>query len=583
MFLDRYSKVAKQILILIALTALLAQPAFAGPGGVALDDGFFRAINNGNKGCGFVEDKWTPGKLKNGLFKKLKKKKLKGKKGKALKKFCKGLANIPPGTEVASLSQIPNMSNLVSDGKKKKKKKKKKKNNLEVDFASSTAPTQKQLLNKKPSNVYWREGFFPLTAQKVSNNPELCEELWAGDEPGESSGYGGKHMGDSLAQSFKSFAQAGVSSCYMKEISNPDLLGKGVTITSGAVEDPRTMFSPGETDRFYRIDVVGEEDRGGDEEGEHEGEGDHGGGGDGPIIIKAFAEGDHIFKVALAFCPEEGSTPTGYHLIEVNEDGDGQEVFQFTSAEQFGENDKFSSSVSGPLKLNADGTRSFQGGIAEVQYQGEDGGPDAEEGVDLNFKARISVEPAEGGEKGRIDLKLYDLVSGDFSINRKVSLIYNFAGATLPELQMLRAAFSVVEERSEEQGGNSSFNGTAAWNNAAQRYLVDRDSSLADQLTSPANDSYFDTAPTAVTIDTSDFTCTPDSLVATIEVDMSAPKMRAVGRKCEKDFIQDGNSRDDEALARAENICRQGGEGGGDEGGEGEGGGDEGGEGGGEE
>lgn len=513
-------------------------PAFASSGGVEL------ASDHVQRGrhytCGYLDGSWEPGKYKRGKFytvkakadaalakwiaggrksKSLRKKylKLQHQRLKGIARYCGSLDPLDSDSVVTSLSQLPSTSSLVNENAAAA--------SFGITSVSGTPPTLSSLATTPPETVFWAPGVIDAI---ISGSPtqDQCNQMFAGQEDGQSGGYAACQLAQGVGQSFEPILRSGTSLCYMKNFPTTEVYAAGATsVVSGTLPDNdiTKLFSPpsGSTSRIVRVEPTFPGDEGSQE----------------TITIRVYSRGENAlagnqYATDLLFCVRGQAHPFGYERHQVSTDN------LYTSinneANDFG---RHTSTITAYLAQNDSGgvvfdsTRARSAVLAFVS------------GASEAFKSELSVSA-----DNYIFAKTYSVFQ---DAPRKGVSYSNFSGSSIGNLRFLQGAF--------KDEWFDTFRSETVTSEVATEY---RDSFYASAPTSLllstvdavnfATDSFYAEAP-SVTLDTDNYDCNQNADIV-VTLDMTNSAMQTVATTCEGDRLDNmGFCFQSETLRSAQN------------------------------
>ncbi len=197
--------------------------------------------------------------------------------------------------------------------------KRKRKNRLALTHTGRAVSGEPPLLIEIPSdsaNIFWQPGHVDAIANGGAT-PVQCNNFWAGNNDGESAGFGACNMAEGLGRALELAAEGGTSLCYMKSFpSQENLETGGLSLVSGSLpdNDVTKIFSPGQEPRIIRVDIANFPSFGDEEEGEQE----H------SIFVLVSPKSEAFFyKAELWFCDGMGQSAavSGTDVIEIENSG----------------------------------------------------------------------------------------------------------------------------------------------------------------------------------------------------------------------------------------------------------------------
>jgi hypothetical protein len=412
--------------------------------------------------------------------------------------------------------------------------KRKKKNRLALTYtgrAVSGEPPRLIDISSDPANIFWQSGHVDAIANGGAT-PDQCNTFWAGNNDGESAGFGACNMAEGLGRALELAAEGGTSLCYMKSFpSQENLEAGGLSLVSGSLpdNDVTKIFSPGQEPRIIRVDIAGFPSFGEEEEGEQ----DH------SIFIRVSPKADTFFyKAELWFCDGIGQSAavSGTDVIEIensgritsrNENtGPGGEAF-YSEFEGF-----LRPAKGGALQYDKDRPRTAEAGFASNQDSFK---------VEMELKGRqVELKTRSGG--------------GDAPFLN--SAIMRFSGNSPEEVRFRDGAFNSIFN------GDDGLSGTAEWRDTY--YAAAPESPLVNKVQSQEEmsaDSFFQSGPDT-NFDFSAYSCgvTPDIHVS---LDFSNQTLLASVADCQPQTFRNldfcfGNSAISTAQQEFSNSCSGG-------------------------
>ena len=335
-----------------------------------------------------------------------------------------------------------------------------------------------------PANTFWQPGHVDAIANGTAS-PDQCNSFWAGNNDGESGGFGACNMAEGLGRALELAADGGTSLCYMKSFpSEANLQAGGITVVSGTLpdDDITKIFAPGDSPRIVQVDISSFPTSGEEEEGEQ----DH------SIFIQISPKSDTFFyKAELWFCDGtgEGAQVTGTDIIEIAKSG------RITTRNENIESEgTFYSEFQGFL-------RPARGGV--LQYDKDR--PRTVEAGYLSQQDSFKVEMTLRG--GQVELKSRS-GSGEFPFMN--ASLMRFSGNSPEEVRFRDGAFRSIFN------GDDGLSGVTEWRDTY--YAAAPGSSLIEKIQSEEemnNDPFFQSGP-ETNFDFSPYSCgvAPDIHVA---------------------------------------------------------------------
>lgn len=298
--------------------------------------------------------------------------------------------------------------------------------------------------------------------------------------------------------------EQGTSLCYMKNV--PKQAG-AVTVVSGTLPDPTTVFEQQAADRVVKISIA--------EMGMNE-----------DIYIKVYGSntvGSDVYKISLMFC--DGSTPKGSETIEVNK---STKVYSSTGQHswQEGQNTgKGLDTVLASLKVASDGSLSFD----ETKDRKFSGIYSGTWGLSKN---EVTINGSNEIRADRYNAWSWQENSG-VDKNKIVAL---FSGSALKNILFYEGASSGVSSFGSE---SHNYSGAVEYQNT--KYVSVSSGKYYDEIAAAALSGSFYTSSLTVPTFTYTETCaqTPDFVLS---IDMSSSAMKAVQTTCEGDRFDGGHS-----------------------------------------
>ena len=483
-------------LVLLAAMLLPAQPLWAARG-IVLPEGYVQS--KGAYTCGYVDQKWIPGNLKNGEFfplaqqlrtlrKRLHTKlipsptlqrrirRLRKAIADADRELCSTLsapgAGPTPVPTISSLRQMPDPATFARANQAPSR--------TARPALSGQPPTIPQIPARTAEALFWRPGVLEAILSG-SASPAQCNEFYGGSTDGESGGLEACRSAQSLGIAFDPVVRGGMNLCYVKNILTPANIDSGaVRLESGTLPDNdiTKLFSvpEGAQQRLVQLTFqnAGQEAR--------------------KIFIKIFPADDNqqtgnAYRFDMWHCGAENtvegaentaiSAANGYHSTFAA----GGSVASFRSI------------IDAEVLTDADGNVTFDPArqrslSTEASILG---------GIGAS-KSGITVTP-----ENLLEVKSFDSISFDLfgQIARKGYQVSHFSGTSIADLRFLEGAWNVltVDPLTTDQK-----RGTAEFRDSF--YAAAPASSLAGTIDAVnlSSDSFYQ-APPAVVVDLSPYSC----------------------------------------------------------------------------
>ncbi|MBI2342888.1 MAG: hypothetical protein HYV02_00900 [Deltaproteobacteria bacterium] len=322
---------------------------------------------------------------------------------------------------VSDLSSLPDIEDIVSaDGTSAALSL--------LKAVSGTPPNLVDIDDTAADTLFW-DGLVADINTNGLNDPDDQSNFWQGE--------GRCRMAQDVGYSFQEINMAGTSLCYMK---NAPSASGGVSVVSGDLSDPSTLFNQSESSRLVKVQVSGMGDMPG-ETGSNSQE----------IFIRVYGssttEGSAGYAVDLWFCSESGQT-AGYQLIRVN---NSTGALTLTNAEtSFG---NFTMEFTGKLTEDASGNPIFDSAQAQS--------------ADFVFE-----DPQFGTHKGHVTVNGSTMISRGWnsyttqegqSETRRSYVQSTYSGTSTATLKFLSAGFAVewsVDGQSDAFYGGAEYQDT---------------------------------------------------------------------------------------------------------------------------
>jgi hypothetical protein len=398
-------------------------------------------------------------------------------------------ALLKPGS-AKRLAQFPSAATLIKSATNT--------NSLvNISAVSGTPPTLAELVDQGGDAFYWRPGVLNTIATG-SPDETTCNELFGSSTDGNSSGWGGCNLTQSVGYSVGEIARAGTSMCYMKNAGSADGAASGaITIDSGSVPGGvKNLFSTpsGSNSRLIKVTASGE--------------------GSSTMFIRVFSAAE-------------------------NEAAGNQYKFEFWACEGDETPQEFESTrITAGGQFISQTTHTFDGGSSIGQ--GSISGFLSREGAELIFDptrdrtAQFTGLPGQGGSfKSSIVIngenQVFTKVSQDFGSSiRKGYSVARFDGTGLTSLRFYEGAFKEEHSFGTFSGGLE-FRDTAYLSSPGSAYVA-----LLDSVDF-SSDSFYTANVSTPTIPAR-ARCNADADVE-VTMDMSNEFMQQIASECEGERI----------------------------------------------
>lgn len=434
-----------------------------------------KVATSGTAKCAVSKGKWTPVKKQGSVFV------IKTNASNAEKKSCKSLL-LP--SKKFSLDDIPSFSGIA-----------KAKGSVSSLDVSGTPPQLKDIQTEGAQNVFWKAG---VIADIIAGAPtaDSCQQFFASQEDGKSSGYAGCYMAQNVAQVFSNILETTSSLCYMQSMPTQALRDAGaVTLVSGNLpgDDITKLFEvpSGSTSRLVKI-ATGQQD----------------------IFIQVASESANAAKslqysYTINFC--EGNAVSGSESTQISLGG----KFTANTNHTFGNSGRSAISVTANLK-KANNSYEFDSATSRsASFVGINGAQ--------TFASRLEISP-----NNEITSRFRDN-SGPSAF--KGYSISHFSGSSMADLRFL------------EGGAKNEFNGGQGFNGATEYRTIESPVSESFYASAPNSayaakiasfdfsaDDFYTASPTVNNPDEFSCSATPD-----IEISLAFqnPAFQAVATKCD--------------------------------------------------
>lgn len=490
--------------------------------------------------CGYIDGSWEPGKYKKGKFytvkakveaalakwiaggkksKSLRKKylKLQFQRLKGIAKYCGSLDPLDSDSVVTSLSQLPNTSSLVNENAAAA--------SFGIAAVSGTPPTLTSLATTPPETVFWAPGVIDAISGG-SPTEDQCDQMFAGQEDGQSGGYAACQLAQGVGYSFEPILRSGTSLCYMKNFPTAEVYAAGATsVVSGLLpnNDITKLFAPpsGSASRIVKVQPTFPGDEGSSEN----------------IIIRVYSRGENTaagnqYATDLLFCIQGQAHPFGYEQHRVSTDNLYTAINN--EANEFGNH---TSTITAYLIQNESGGVEFDSSRARAAVMA------FVSGSGDSFKSELSVSA-----DNYIFAKTYDVHQDS---PRKAVSYSNFSGTSIANLRFLQGAF---KDEWLDPFRSQTVTSEVATEYRDSYYVSAPGSSLLSTIDAVdfATDPFYATAP-SVTLDTDSYDCNQAADIV-VTLDMTNSVMQAVSATCEGDRLDNMNfCYQSEALQNAQN------------------------------
>lgn len=407
---------------------------------------------------------------------------------------------------ISSLTQIPDVDTMASGGATSNSN-----ITLPAKAVSGTPPLITAITDSTAKTYFWWTD--------ADNN--LVDQLIAAgvatedDETNFWPMEGSCRMAQMVGYAMQNIKQAGTSACYMKNM--PDVLGAdSLTTADGAtaLSTPSEIFNKQASDFIVKVNVANATNP---ETGEPESQ---------VVYIKIFGTSSlsdaNDYNVDLWFCADTASSATGFETVRY--DASAGTLTKSMQESSFG---TFTSSFTAAVTTDsATGLPVFDSAsdrVASNTFSGEFGGS--------TFIDKSEVRITDN----LLYAKSYNI--GDSYTNKNFA-VAQYSGDAMSALRFIQAGY-----KGEGSGGEDDiFTYDGGTEYQTDHYAAIAVSALADSTLQDAtndyvmaSDTFFDTAPTTPTIDTSDYDCNP-TVSYTVAMDFSNSAVQAVATLCENNF-----------------------------------------------
>ncbi len=395
---------------------------------------------------------------------------------------AKKKAGISKKLKQGGLRSLPQTSKMVAKGGKKGSSK----SHASGVGVLVNAPAVPEIPGEDITNLFWRDGVIDRLIAGTPTN-EDCNEFFSSTTNGESGGMLACYGTSEAGRTFEQLQQSATSICYLRNAPNAS---SGVELVSGTLPAGglKAVFAPPPSgSRLVKVEVSDPE-RGTQE-----------------IFIRVFAQSSSVaYRHQISFC--DGSEASEGEELSVSTGG--QYRSSFIGVHQEGEESAaFTSEVSAFLTTGNNGQVQFD--LTRPRTIGSA----YEQGV-----RSFASQTALNGQFVRT--KMYDNFGDDV---RRAFGVNKVSGNDLATLRVLELAYK-----------DQNFDGSASFDEGDGRYLVDNNSSVANQLGSVDldTDSFYseDHAIDLTALD--DYSCADEPDVV-ISMDMSDEALIPVAQECE--------------------------------------------------
>jgi hypothetical protein len=377
-----------------------------------------------------------------------------------------------------------------------------------ISSVSGTPPLLIEVLGGTPPV---EELFYPdSTVQDIIDgvaSPQQCGDFFGSGQDGGASGLAAGYTLQGVAYSYQNIAQAGTSTCYLKNFPTEDnLADEAITVLDGSLPPGgiENIFTPGNSIRRVRVSISG-----GGEEGP---------GGDIIILVPSSAsnlnKGD-AYNTTLVFCAPDNEGVENVEKMRIKLSGE----FTGTSLGSSGGGGSFESKFTGFMRL-IDGRLVFDESkdrTATIEFLADE---------NSNFKSKLLLT-----SDGKMRSWQRDVF--DDSLRKSFSVV-GLSGSGFADLRLTEGAYKESGDFGDREPTAFEYRDTyysAAPNSALidELELVDFDDAFFDSAASPGAD-----------LDDYVVFCSGATDI-TIGLDMSHSNMVAVAEICEGERVDGGD------------------------------------------
>lgn len=263
-------KIAKLIITLIILVT--GTQSFAA---TTLDDSYFSGFKQYT--CGYVNSTWVPGVRSGNSFETFKEiaelhrayanrnrrnKKVNAyyirlaqrveAKHRAAAAGCKKKRAPSVSSSVTTLAKLPSLDGLVRENTST--------STFRPQAVIGTPPVLTSIGTVGSKNVFWNPGVVDAIRTNTAS-PGQCSQFHGSNTDGESAGYGGCSMSQSVIQNLDAAINSGNTLCYMKNVATTaNFAARAIRIIEGRLPTGgiNALFAPGASNRIVGVRAVGD-------------------------------------------------------------------------------------------------------------------------------------------------------------------------------------------------------------------------------------------------------------------------------------------------------------------------------------